>query len=67
LGTEPQITKQAQELIEQFMEKRNKGDLATDQLLNAIYLMTRESAPTGQEKEQLIEQLLKYLTSSEDG
>ncbi|NEO77508.1 MoxR family ATPase [Moorena sp. SIO4G3] len=67
LGTEPQITKQAQELIEQFLEKRNKGDLATDQLLNAIYLMTRESAPTGQEKEQLIEQLLKYLTSSEDG
>ncbi|NET68742.1 MAG: AAA domain-containing protein [Moorea sp. SIO1G6] len=67
LGTEPEITKQAQELIVQFLEKRKEGDLATDQLLNVIYLMTREFSPTGQEKEKLVEQLLKYLTSSEDG
>jgi len=67
LGKEPQITKQAKDLIAQFLAKRNNGDLATDQLLNAIYLMTCEFAPTGKEKEKLVEQLLKYLSSSEDG
>ncbi|NEQ67894.1 MAG: MoxR family ATPase [Symploca sp. SIO2D2] len=67
LGEEPQITNQAKDLITQFLGRRKKGDLATDQLLNVIYLMTREVAPTGQERAKLIEQLLKYLTSSEDG
>lgn len=61
------ITKQIKELIAQFLEKRKDGDLATDQLLNAIYLTTRESAPIGQEKADLVEQLLKYLSSTEDG
>ncbi|MEC4815121.1 MAG: MoxR family ATPase [Scytonema sp. PMC 1069.18] len=57
---------QAKDLIKQFVKKREKGDLATDQLLNAIYLMTRKYAPVGQEKEKLVEQLLKYLNSSEE-
>jgi MoxR-like ATPase len=61
------ITKQVKELIAQFLEKRKDGDLATDQLLNAIYLTTRESAPIGQEKDDLVQQLLKYLSSTEDG
>jgi MoxR-like ATPase len=67
LGKEQKITQQAKDLIEKFLKKRQNGNLATDQLLNAIYLMTREYAPTGQEKEKLVEQLLKYLTSTEDG
>jgi len=67
LEEDPQIKNQAEELIKQFMDKRKNGDLATDQLLNVIYLMTREVAPTGQERAKLVEQLLKYLTSSEDG
>ncbi len=57
------ITQQAKVLIEMFMNKRKEGDLATDQLLNAIYLVTRKYAPENQEKEHLIEELLKYLTS----
>ena len=67
LGKDGKVSKQAKDLIAQFLRKRNNGDLATDQLLNVIYLMTREFAPTGKEKDKLVAQLLKYLTSSEDG
>jgi MoxR-like ATPase len=55
------------DLIEQFLTKRKEGDLATDQLLNAMYLVTREQAPTGQTKEDLIKAVLKYLNRSEEG
>jgi MoxR-like ATPase len=66
LGNDENVTKQANLLINEFVKKRQEGDLATDQLLNAIYLMTRKNAPLGQEKEDLIKQLLKILNSSED-
>lgn len=53
--------------LETFMNKRGEGDLATDQFLNLIYLFTREYAPTEEkEKNNLIEQLLKYLNETED-
>lgn len=61
-----EIAQQANDLIAEFLQKRQDGDLATDQLLNTIYLMTREGAPVGVEKEKLIQQLLKYLSSTED-
>lgn len=64
LGEE--IAVQAKSLISHFLKKRKQGDLATDQLLNAIYLLTREQKPSVNEKEQLIDQLLKYLSSIED-
>ncbi|MDB9308339.1 MoxR family ATPase [Aphanizomenon sp. CS-733/32] len=56
----------ADKLIDQFLEKRQNGELATDQLLNAVYLVTRENSPTGTTKDGLIEKILKYLASSED-
>ncbi|MCE2696012.1 MAG: MoxR family ATPase [Nostocales cyanobacterium LE14-WE4] len=59
----PQI---AHDLIEDFFKKRQNGELATDQLLNAVYLVTRENSPTGTTKDDLIEKILKYLDSSED-
>jgi MoxR-like ATPase len=62
-----QFEKETEALITQFLEKRKDGDLATDQLLNAIYLVTREKTPTGQSKEDLIQAVLKYLNRSEDG
>lgn len=34
------IVEQAKPIIKKFVEKRNKGDLATDQLLNAIYMLS---------------------------
>jgi MoxR-like ATPase len=67
--SEQQIT----DLVKRFVGKRgdrSKGDLATDQLLNAIYLITRErklnistevSTPG-----DFIDRLWKHLSSSED-
>ncbi|MFP4099311.1 AAA family ATPase [Coleofasciculus sp.] len=60
------VADKAKGLIAHFLKKREQGDLATDQLLNAIYLLTRERIPSGQEKAKLVEQLLKYLSSTED-
>jgi MoxR-like ATPase len=57
----------ADTLIDQFYTKgkQEKGILATDQLLNAVYLVSRQHAPTGQTKTDLVEQLLRYLDSSD--
>lgn len=58
------------DLIKDFLKKRDdekeRGDLATDQLLNAIYLMTRERSPVGGDRERLRDHLLKHLSSTED-
>lgn len=55
-----------EDLINKFVELRQKGDIATDQLLNAIYMITREAKPNPQDEENLVKILLKYLTSAED-
>ena len=59
------VAQQAEELIHSFLNRRytGTGELATDQLLNAIYLVTRTQAP-GQEF--LVDSLLKSLSSLED-
>ncbi len=66
--TEPDslIEQTIDDLIRQFLAKRKDGDLATDQLLNAMYLVTRKQAPTGQTKEDLIKAVLKYLNRAEE-
>ncbi len=65
-----EVSADAKKLIQQFFDKRNaakdRGNLATDQLLNAIYLITKGQIPAGQTREDLIERLLKPLSSSED-
>ncbi|NEP18258.1 MAG: AAA domain-containing protein [Leptolyngbya sp. SIO4C1] len=66
--------KQIDDLVKRFVDKRDKnfskGDLATDQLLNAIYLITRERKPNinteVSEPGDLIDRLWKHLSSSED-
>ena len=45
--TKENITK----LIGEFLGAHNKADRATDQLLNAIYLMTRQDSPSSDEDE----------------
>ncbi|MEA5472546.1 MoxR family ATPase, partial [Spirulina sp. 06S082] len=55
-----------EELIANFKTLREGGDIATDQLLNAIYMVTREAKPGQVEEENLVKVLLKYLTSVED-
>ncbi|AUB35963.1 MoxR-like ATPase [Nostoc flagelliforme CCNUN1] len=58
-----------QKLIKDFMKKRSdrsRGDLATDQLLNAVYLLMSERDPDLKSREDLINRLWKHLSSSED-
>ena len=55
-----------EDLINKFVELRQNGDIATDQLLNAIYMITREAKPNPQDEENLVKILLKYLSSAED-
>ncbi|WP_416905758.1 AAA family ATPase [Micromonospora echinospora] len=59
LGTE--LDERAQRLIRTFLERREHGDLATDQLLNAVYLTHK--VPGGQlDPERLADLVLQYLT-----
>jgi MoxR-like ATPase len=59
--TEENIT----DLIGQFLDKGNKADRATDQLLNAIYLMTRAENPTETEMKRLQDLLFKRLSEAD--
>ena len=62
-------TEMIEKLIADFVKKRSdrsRGNLATDQLLNAIYLVMRERDPNLTNREALINRLWKHLSSSED-
>ena len=48
-------------LVEEFQERARKGDLATDQLLNAIYLVSQGLIPEGWDLEHLAEALMPFL------
>jgi MoxR-like ATPase len=49
-------------LIERYLKKQDNGQLvATDQLLNALFLVARGNIPTDGERERLVETLLKEL------
>ncbi len=52
-------------LIQDFLDRGNKADRATDQLLNAIYLMTRDENPSEAEMERLKTLLFKRLNEAE--
>jgi MoxR-like ATPase len=50
------------DLIGRFLEKQNKGlTVATDQLLNALFLVTQGRMPPGEEQQRLLAALLKEL------
>jgi MoxR-like ATPase len=50
------------ELIQVFLDRRSSGGLATDQLLNAIYLMFNRAWPEGRQK--LIGNIMQLLDDS---
>ena len=58
---------EAEGLITKFLDNRKevqtKGEVATDQLLNAVYLLARDQAPEGTDRDRLQESLLKHLSS----
>ncbi|MEU6497682.1 MoxR family ATPase [Streptomyces sp. NPDC046984] len=53
-------------LIQDFLARAGSGELATDQLLNAIYL-TGVAALDAESREELAEQLMPYLSAAADG
>jgi MoxR-like ATPase len=57
----PEAAQLAQDLIKDFVERRNQGDQATDQLLNALYMVTRPRTDK-QDIANVIDALLKPLT-----
>ncbi|GAA2729395.1 MoxR family ATPase [Actinocorallia aurantiaca] len=48
-------------IIQRFIERRNSGELATDQLLNAIYLATSGGRPADEGMDELINSILRPL------
>ena len=61
LGPDVLAQSETQQLISDFLNRRNTADLATDQLLNAIYLSS--SGVNLYDKEKLIDAILEYLTA----
>jgi len=59
---EPDILTKAKPIIEKYQELQKQGQLATDQLLNVIYLVTREDFPE-MDKDKFVEKLLQYLSN----
>jgi MoxR-like ATPase len=55
---------QSKHVIETFIRRRSQGDLATDQLLNAIYLMFNHAWPEG--RERLVDQVFQYISQNAD-
>jgi MoxR-like ATPase len=58
------VIPQVERLVQSFLAKRTKGDLATDQLLNAIYLATQPHV-TVEDRDSFVDTLLRYLTNAE--
>lgn len=52
-------------LIGEFIDRGNKADRATDQLLNAIHLMTRDDGPNEAEMKRLQALLFKRLSEGD--
>ncbi|MCL2928272.1 MAG: hypothetical protein MGG37_09795 [Trichodesmium sp. MAG_R01] len=52
----------AKEFIEKFVRQREGGkNLATDQLLNVIFMLTQKKSPSEQDQKNLLECLLQSL------
>lgn len=68
---EDAFTDERKALQNLFLDRRQKGDLATDQLLNAVFLLCRAAAfgqdpgKESQKKDRLREALMQYLTEAD--
>ncbi|MER6678013.1 AAA family ATPase [Streptomyces sp. NPDC000983] len=61
LGEEMSAT--ADDLVDRFVERRQEGDLATDQLLNAVYMTFHTVREEGRGRQELADQLMRHLQS----
>lgn len=62
-GNEAELTEDVENLIKEFENRRDQGKalLATDQLLNAVYLITRKNAATADERQRILKIVLREL------
>ncbi|MER5637207.1 MoxR family ATPase [Kitasatospora sp. NPDC002227] len=54
------------EILRVFLARREEGELATDQLLNAIYLTSRPELTEATDRATLAAQVMPYLTRGQD-
>ena len=50
-----------EDLIDEFLSRKSAGELATDELLNAIFLRYSGLRPAGETAEQLADIVMPYL------
>ena len=58
------LTQDIEARISEFVRKREKGPLATDQLLNVGFMLMNKPSPNAQEKEAINERLMAYLNTT---
>jgi MoxR-like ATPase len=60
------MARESQPLIAEFLNRRTSGDIATDQLLNAIFLLMNKNVETGKDEiESLKNSLLRTLGNTQ--
>jgi MoxR-like ATPase len=57
----PELAAASQDLVAEFLAKRTQGDLAADQLLNAVYLTSYAAREPGADRLKLANVLLRHL------
>jgi MoxR-like ATPase len=55
------LARASEDLLEQFLDRRQKGDLAADQLLNAVYLTSFTARSQAGTRARLAELLMQHL------
>jgi MoxR-like ATPase len=58
----PEAVAASEDVIERFLDDRRVGDLANDQLLNAIYLASSGGRPPEETRSRLLDALLRPLS-----
>ena len=58
------LTQEIEDQIENFVKKRGKGPLATDQLLNVAFMLMHKIPPDKEEKKAIIQRLMAYLNTT---
>lgn len=58
------LTQDIEARISEFVKKRDKGPLATDQLLNVAFMLMNKPLPNAEEKEEIIQRLMAYLNTT---
>ncbi|WP_431933289.1 AAA family ATPase [Nonomuraea jabiensis] len=56
-----QLTEQSEDLIQLFLSRKNKGQLATDQLLHAVYLASEAARKGAVDRLELAKHIMPFL------